>query len=147
MDSAVLCLAFSRDSEMLISGSKDGKIRVWRLATGQCLRRFEVKHQEQVLWRTIVSGRVTRLAFDDSRLSIDRADFSLKKPFGDAIGRKRDSSFAQTFIRRKTHFSSIYPDRQRTRRASQASASAKTIPTSFRRRLIISFGKYRLANN
>lgn len=31
MDDAVLCLAFSRDSEMLASGSQDGKIKVWLL--------------------------------------------------------------------------------------------------------------------
>ena len=29
MDTAILCLAFSRDSEMLITGSKEGKIKVW----------------------------------------------------------------------------------------------------------------------
>ena len=28
MDIAILCLAFSRDSEMLVTGSKDGKIKV-----------------------------------------------------------------------------------------------------------------------
>lgn len=28
MDDAVLCLCFSRDSEMLASGSQDGKIKV-----------------------------------------------------------------------------------------------------------------------
>jgi WD40 repeat-containing protein SMU1 len=28
MDEAVLCLAFSRDSEMLASGGQDGKIKV-----------------------------------------------------------------------------------------------------------------------
>ena len=28
MDDAVLCLAFSRDSEMLASGGQDGKIKV-----------------------------------------------------------------------------------------------------------------------
>ena len=28
MDTAVLCLAFSRDSEMLASGAKNGKIKV-----------------------------------------------------------------------------------------------------------------------
>jgi len=28
MDSAVHCLNFSRDSEMLVSGSKDGQIKV-----------------------------------------------------------------------------------------------------------------------
>jgi WD40 repeat-containing protein SMU1 len=29
MEDAVLCLAYSRDSEMLASGSKDGKIQVF----------------------------------------------------------------------------------------------------------------------
>ena len=28
MDDAVLCLSFSRDSELLVSGAKDGKIKV-----------------------------------------------------------------------------------------------------------------------
>ena len=28
MDDAVLCLSFSRDSELLASGAKDGKIKV-----------------------------------------------------------------------------------------------------------------------
>jgi WD40 repeat-containing protein SMU1 len=39
MEEAVLCLAFSRDSEMLASGSQDGKLYVWRVQSGQCLRR------------------------------------------------------------------------------------------------------------
>lgn len=29
MEDAVLCLTFSRDSEMLASGGQDGKIKVW----------------------------------------------------------------------------------------------------------------------
>ena len=31
MDDAVLCLTFSRDSEMLASGGQDGKIKVQKL--------------------------------------------------------------------------------------------------------------------
>lgn len=46
MEDAVLCLAFSRDSEMLASGSKDGKIQVWKIQTGQCLRRYEKAHNK-----------------------------------------------------------------------------------------------------
>ena len=34
-DDAVLCVDFSRDSEMLASGSQDGKIKVWHIRTGQ----------------------------------------------------------------------------------------------------------------
>lgn len=48
METSILCLSFSRDSEMLISGSKDGKIKVWKIATGQCLRRFENAHTQGV---------------------------------------------------------------------------------------------------
>ena len=48
MDDAVLCMAFSRDSEMLSTGGQDGKIKVWKITTGQCLRRFERAHMKGV---------------------------------------------------------------------------------------------------
>ena len=48
MEEAVLCLAFSRDSEMLVSGAQDGKIKVWKITTGQCLRKFEKAHSKGV---------------------------------------------------------------------------------------------------
>ena len=44
MGSAVLALEFTRDSEILASGSQNGCLKVWRLSTGQCLRRFERAH-------------------------------------------------------------------------------------------------------
>lgn len=31
MEDSVLCVVFSRDSEMLASGSHDGKIKVWHI--------------------------------------------------------------------------------------------------------------------
>jgi WD40 repeat-containing protein SMU1 len=45
METSILCMSFSRDSEMLITGSKDGKIKVWKIATGQCLRRLDAHTQ------------------------------------------------------------------------------------------------------
>ena len=48
MDEAVLCLGFSRDSEMLAAGSEGGQIIVWKIATGQCLRKFEKAHSKGI---------------------------------------------------------------------------------------------------
>ncbi|KAI9323511.1 WD40-repeat-containing domain protein [Dichotomocladium elegans] len=48
MDEAVLCLNFSRDSELLVSGSNDGKIAVWRVQTGVCQRRISPAHSQGV---------------------------------------------------------------------------------------------------
>jgi len=44
----VLCLNFSKDSEYLVSGSQDCKVKVWQIKTGKCLRRFEKAHTEGV---------------------------------------------------------------------------------------------------
>ncbi|KAF3838897.1 hypothetical protein F7725_010665, partial [Dissostichus mawsoni] len=48
MDDAVLCMGFSRDTEMLATGAQDGKIKVWKIQSGQCLRRFERAHSKGV---------------------------------------------------------------------------------------------------
>ncbi|KAG5063234.1 hypothetical protein JHK85_004417 [Glycine max] len=47
-DDVVLCADFSRDSKMLASGSQDGKIKVWRFRTSQCLWRLERAHSQGV---------------------------------------------------------------------------------------------------
>ena len=39
---------FSRDSELLVSGSQGGTIKVWRVRTGQCVRRFPKAHGQGV---------------------------------------------------------------------------------------------------
>ncbi|KTG41648.1 hypothetical protein cypCar_00026428 [Cyprinus carpio] len=48
MDDAVLCMSFSRDTEMLATGAQDGKIKVWKIQSGQCLRRYERAHSKGV---------------------------------------------------------------------------------------------------
>jgi WD40 repeat-containing protein SMU1 len=50
---AILALAVSRDSELLASGSADGAVKVWRILTGACVRRYDAAH----------SGAVTSLSF------------------------------------------------------------------------------------
>ncbi|CAE1284841.1 SMU1 [Acanthosepion pharaonis] len=68
MDDAVLCMCFSRDSEMLATGSQDGKIKVWKLLTGQCLRKFERAHAKGVTCVTFSrdNGQLLSASFDQS---------------------------------------------------------------------------------
>ncbi|VEU37443.1 unnamed protein product [Pseudo-nitzschia multistriata] len=40
-DSAVLSMAVSNDGEILVSGDSAGKVKVWKLATGKCLRQYQ----------------------------------------------------------------------------------------------------------
>lgn len=40
MDDAVLCMCFSRDTEMLATGAQDGKIKVWMRGMDSCLQMF-----------------------------------------------------------------------------------------------------------
>jgi WD40 repeat-containing protein SMU1 len=46
-DAAVLALAISNDQSILASGDATGKVKVWNLATGQCLRQYQA-HNESI---------------------------------------------------------------------------------------------------
>ncbi|XP_037530248.1 WD40 repeat-containing protein SMU1 [Nematolebias whitei] len=48
MDDAVLALAFSHDSDLLASGAQNGKMKVWKVQSGLCVRRFEHAHNKGV---------------------------------------------------------------------------------------------------
>jgi WD40 repeat-containing protein SMU1 len=39
-EDGITALAASRDGELLASASRDGEIKVWRIKTGECLRKF-----------------------------------------------------------------------------------------------------------
>eukprot|EP00698_Gefionella_okellyi_P016871 TRINITY_DN486_c0_g1_i2.p1 TRINITY_DN486_c0_g1~~TRINITY_DN486_c0_g1_i2.p1 ORF type:complete len:516 (+),score=109.85 TRINITY_DN486_c0_g1_i2:378-1925(+) len=47
-DDAVLAVAFSRDCELLVSASQNGKVKVWKIQTGQCLRKFDAAHSRGI---------------------------------------------------------------------------------------------------
>jgi WD40 repeat-containing protein SMU1 len=47
-DKAVIAIAFAKESELLATGSQDGQLKVWRIATGECARRFEKAHGQGI---------------------------------------------------------------------------------------------------
>lgn len=68
MDDAVLCMCFSRDTEMLATGAQDGKIKVWKIQSGQCLRRFERAHSKGVTCLSFSkdSSQILSASFDQT---------------------------------------------------------------------------------
>jgi WD40 repeat-containing protein SMU1 len=44
----ILCSAFSRDGELLASGSRDGKVKVWKVSDGLCVRKFVKAHSQGI---------------------------------------------------------------------------------------------------
>jgi WD40 repeat-containing protein SMU1 len=47
-EEAVLCSGFSRDAEYLATGSQGGKLKVWKVSTGVCIRRFNQAHLQGI---------------------------------------------------------------------------------------------------
>ena len=47
-DEKVTAEAFSVDGVLLATGSEAGKIKVWKVASGLCLRRFERAHTQSI---------------------------------------------------------------------------------------------------
>ena len=86
-DEAISALTVSRDNEMLSSASIAGTIKVWRLSSGECLRKFIRAHGSAAADVTSSSsstggggGAVTCLAFskDSSQLLSGGQDGTLK---------------------------------------------------------------------
>ena len=86
----VLALTFSRDSELLASGSHEGHIKVWRLGTGQCVRRFNKAH----------SQGITCLAFSTDGTQVASGSF-------DAVGRVHGLKSGKTTKELRGHTSYI----------------------------------------
>lgn len=48
METSVLCLSFSRDSKLLASGARNGKIKVWDIEQGKCRNKLSTAHSQGV---------------------------------------------------------------------------------------------------
>ena len=47
-EDAVLCCTFTRDSEFLATGDREGRVKTWKLSTGVCVRKFPKAHAQGV---------------------------------------------------------------------------------------------------
>jgi WD40 repeat-containing protein SMU1 len=44
----ILCSSFNKDGELLATGGGDGEVKVWRIATGSCVKRFTKAHSQGI---------------------------------------------------------------------------------------------------
>ncbi|KAG7370744.1 WD40 repeat-containing protein [Nitzschia inconspicua] len=51
-DAAVLCMDVSNDGEILVSGDSTGRVKVWKLSNGKCLRQYQA-HDDSVTALTL----------------------------------------------------------------------------------------------
>ncbi|GBE59687.1 WD-40 repeat containing protein [Babesia ovata] len=61
-ETLIVSLAVSRDSEILASGDKDGHIRIWKIATGECVRKMNNAHDGAVTCMTFSRDSTNLLA-------------------------------------------------------------------------------------
>jgi WD40 repeat-containing protein SMU1 len=47
-DEPIICSTFNREGELLATGGRDGKVKVWKVSTGVCLRKFTKAHSQGV---------------------------------------------------------------------------------------------------
>lgn len=45
----ILCSNFSRDGELLATGGADGEVKVWKVSSGACVRKFNKAHSQGVI--------------------------------------------------------------------------------------------------
>ncbi|KAK1442059.1 wd40 repeat-containing protein smu1 [Babesia gibsoni] len=60
-ETLIVSLAVSRDSEILASGDKDGNIKIWKISTGECMRKMSHSHEGAVTCMTFSMDSTTLL--------------------------------------------------------------------------------------
>lgn len=106
-DDAVLCLATTDDSAVLATGCKGGSIKVWELASGTCLRRFDKAH----------SGGVASVQFT-------RDGMQLLSGGSDGLARMHGLRSGQTLKEFRGHSSFVAAARFRSEDTEVITASA-----------------------
>jgi WD40 repeat protein len=107
-DDPVLCVDFSRDSEMLASGAKDGKIKVSHTLTCLhlwCSSEFSLFHISYMISNFIFSSSldgcgsyiIHKAPFWENRgmSLIDLVKYEFLRQFGNSIGRGRGKFFSR----------------------------------------------------